>query len=202
MGGQVMLRSGLALTCAVATTLSLACGSSQSDAERNDRPAIPPSGAAARGEVPVPIEVRGCLTAADGRFALTALRTASGSTAGNDNAAVDSRDGGGADAVPTTETYQLTGGDESELRQYVGREVRVFGDAEPPRLAEVREGTPAAPAVGTSGEQNHPDAVDRPQPQVKNLSETRLQVRKLEVATVTPTGSECSSDSRVSPPAR
>ena len=198
-----MLRSGLTFTCAAAAVLSMACGSNQSNAERNGSPAIPPSGAAARGDVPVAVEVRGCLTAAGDRFVLTALKTASGSTTGTDSSSAGSvRDSASADAVPTTETYQLTSGNESELRQYVGREVRVFGDAEPPRLAEVRETTPSAPAVGTSGQQKDPAAADRPQAQVKSLSETRLQVRKLAVSTVTPTGSECSATSRVSPSGR
>ena len=86
-----------------------------------------------------------------------------------------------------TEMYQLVGKEE-ELRRHVGREVRVTGDAEPAHIvADLRETTPATPA-GTSGTANGA--------QVQTEAHTRLETRKMRVATVTPTGDDCASATR------
>jgi hypothetical protein len=108
--------------------------------------------------------VDGCLTEANGRFVLTQL----------------SRAGGAA-----TETYQLTTSTPDDLRQHVGREVRIAGEAAAARVAEVRETTPPAAGApaGTSGQQGSA--------QVSTESATRLEMRQLVVSSVTPTGDEC-----------
>jgi hypothetical protein len=112
---------------------------------------------------PVALSVTGCLTAADGRFALTELS---------------------GDRQPTTETYQLTNADE-QLRPHVGKQVRVNGEAEPARVAEVRESTPTTPA-GTAGQQTATN-----QPAVSTETRTRLETRTVSVTSVTPTGQDC-----------
>ena len=104
----------------------------------------------------------GCLTAAGDRFVLTSLESGE---------------------RPSTELYQLFGTSD-ELREHVGREVLVTGEAEPAGIAEVRETTPATP-VGTSG------ANIQAAPQVRTESQVRLETRQLRVLTVTPTGDDC-----------
>jgi hypothetical protein len=122
---------------------------------------------------PAPISVTGCLTAADGRYVLTEL---SGDTKAP-----------GSPAQPTTETYQLTNADE-ELRPHVGKQVRVNGEAEPARVADVRESTPTTPAApaGTAGQQSTTN-----QPAVSTETRTRLETRTMSVTSVTPTGDDC-----------
>jgi hypothetical protein len=109
----------------------------------------------------------GCLTASGERFVLAALES-----------------GGGT----RTELYQLSGS-EDELRQHVGREVRVTGMAEPAQVATVRESSGAAP-TGTAG------AAQGSQAEVRTEAETRLETRRMRVGTVTPTGDECPSTAR------
>lgn len=112
-----------------------------------------------------PIVETGCLTAADNRYVLTALET--------------TQDAG----APQTELYQLIG-EGDELRQHVGKAVRVTGEAAPAQVAQVRETSPAQPAEtrGTAG-----DA----QPRVQTESQTRIETRQLRVQSVTPTGEDC-----------
>lgn len=110
----------------------------------------------------------GCLTSSGDRFVLTALEG-----------------GGGAQ----TELYQLIGA-EADLRPHVGREVNVSGMAEPAQVATVRETSPAAP-TGTGG--GGVDAGAGVQAEVRTESETRLETRRMQVTSVTPTGDECVS---------
>jgi hypothetical protein len=109
------------------------------------------------------VEETGCLTAAGGRFVLTALES------------------GGATAE--TELYQLVGSDD-DLRQHVGKEVRVIGMAEPAQVATVRESSAPAP-TGTSG-----DAGDRGA-EVRTEAQTRLETRRMRVTSVNATGDDC-----------
>jgi hypothetical protein len=119
---------------------------------------------------PVPVTVTGCLSSAEGRYVLTELAP---------------NQGAGGPAQATTETYQLTDADE-QLRQHVGKQVRVSGEAEPARIAEVRESTPATPpTAGTSGQQNERGAA------VSTETRTRLEMRRMSVTSVMPTGDEC-----------
>jgi hypothetical protein len=123
---------------------------------------------------PVPTTVTGCLSSADGRYVLTALK------------AID--DGPGGPTQATTETYQLTNADE-QLRQHVGRHVRVNGEAEPARVADVRETSPSAPAArGTSGQQS------ANQPAVSTETRTRLEMRRMSVTSVSATGENCPTE--------
>jgi hypothetical protein len=108
----------------------------------------------------------GCLTSSGDRYVLTALET---------------------DGNRATELYQLIG-DDAELRQHVGREVRVTGDAEPPQVAEVREVVPPGP-TGTAGT----DSAQQGDAQVSATTQTRLETRPMRVATITPTGTDCAS---------
>jgi hypothetical protein len=103
----------------------------------------------------------GCVTTAEDRYVLT------------------SHESGDRTA---TELYELIGTPD-DLRAHVGREVLVTGEAEPARIAEVRE-TGAATPVGTAGS----DAGA----QVRTESQVRLETRKLRVVSVTPTGDQCS----------
>ncbi len=196
------MRSGLTSTCAVWTcaigaAMTIACGGGNQPAAESNANAAAESADAPRDQARVPVEVRGCLTAAGDRFVLTALRTSTGetttgSTAAGNNTATAASNGGAGDAIPTTESYQLTVADQSDLRQYVGREVRVVGDADAPQVAQVQETTPSAPAVATSGQQRSQTAAEGPT--VKSVTETRLEVRRLAVGSVTPTGNECPAE--------
>ena len=119
---------------------------------------------------PEPITATGCLTASGGRFVVTALDSTT--------------------AVPTTTTYNLSGGNEGELRQQVDREVRVAGEASPARVADVRNAP--TPAVGTTGSDAGHDVAPGTEPRVKTEESMRFAVRDVKVLSVTPTGNPCS----------
>jgi hypothetical protein len=108
----------------------------------------------------------GCLTSSGDRFVLTAL------------------EGGGAAA---TEMYQLIGA-EDQLRPHIGREVQVNGMAEPAQVATLREAAPASP-TGTAGDDRQ--AGNGTGAQVTTEAMTRLETRRMQVTSVTPTGDEC-----------
>jgi hypothetical protein len=87
---------------------------------------------------------------------------------------------------PSTEAFRLEG-NESELRPHIGQRIRITGDAEPAKVAVVRESTPpseSAPA-GTSGSG---------EPTVRTETETRVEVRNLKVASIEPTGQSCAAE--------
>jgi hypothetical protein len=116
-----------------------------------------------------PLSVTGCLTSADGRYVLTELAGDVESPAGS-----------------TTEAYQLTNADQ-KLRPHIGKQVRVTGEAEPARVAEVRESTPLTPApAGTAGQQTTTN-----QAAVSTETRTRLETRRMSVMSVTATGQDC-----------
>ena len=104
----------------------------------------------------------GCVTATGDRFVLTSLESGE---------------------KPATELYQLVGTSD-ELREHVGREVLVTGEAQPAGIAEVRETTPATPVATSGGNEGA-------QAQVRTESQVRLETRQLRVLTVTPTGDDC-----------
>jgi hypothetical protein len=156
---------GAALTCAL---LIAACGDSTRTRDQASEQSGQANNPLLNSDVrPKPISTTGCLTAANGRYVITALDEAAN--------------------VPTTVTYQLAGGNESELQKQVNREVRVTGEVDPPKVADVRNIEP--PAVGTSGTPS--DRVDRPEPEVKTQEAVRFEVRSLKVSSVTPTGDDC-----------
>jgi len=171
--------AGVAVVC----VLSAGCGGGREQeeiAERNPGVMAPGDGR------PQPVNETGCLTAAGDRFVLTALEPGA--------AGPGAREGQGAgttaDPQPTTVSYQLIGRNE-ELRKLVGRQVRVSGEAQPPKVAEVRESSPQAEPRGTAGSSGA-DA-RRQQPQVSSTTETRLEVTQLRVQSITATGKPCAA---------
>lgn len=179
-------------TAVVCLGLTVACSGGNRAASGDERQNTTPGNAtaaeatraAATGR-PAPITATGCLTSANGRFVLTQLEEAAAATEGATTA--------GAPARPTTETYQLTNADD-QLRQYVGRQVRVNGEAAPAQVAEVRETTPAAQAgsaTGTSGSQAGGNGAT-----VSTETATRFESRRLSVLSVTPTGDACPAGQR------
>lgn len=81
-----------------------------------------------------------------------------------------------------TVAYQLVNADD-QLTSMVGREVRVTGEAQPAQKADTRAITPPQPAA-TSG-QSEADA------KVTTIEETKVEMQKLAVASVSPTGDAC-----------
>lgn len=144
---------------------SLAIGCSGSPRIEEDRADADP-GDINRSGATVVTET-GCLTSSGDQFVLSSLDTGE---------------------QPTTELYQLLGS-EDELRPHVGREVRVTGEAEPARIAEMRD-TSVAPPVGTSGSSAEGQA------QVQTESQVRFETRQLQVRGVTVTGDDCATESR------
>jgi hypothetical protein len=81
-----------------------------------------------------------------------------------------------------TVAYPLVNADD-QLTSMVGREVRVTGEAQPAQKADTRAITPPQPAA-TSG-QSEADA------KVTTIEETKVEMQKLAVASVSPTGDAC-----------
>ena len=81
-----------------------------------------------------------------------------------------------------TVAYQLVNADD-QLRPLIGREVRVSGEAQATQKAETRAVTPPQPAA-TSGK-------SEPEAKVTTVEETKLDMQKLAVASVSPTGDPC-----------
>jgi hypothetical protein len=87
----------------------------------------------------------------------------------------------------STEAFRLEGKDD-QLRPYIGKQVRITGDAEPANVAVMKESSPAGTqpeAAGTSGVEK---------PAVSTETETRVEVRKLTVASIEPTGQTCAAE--------
>jgi len=154
-----MKRVILMSICIGAVALTSACGrrdSAQADKKNVlDLATHPvPAGLVA------PVSVVGCLSASGDRFVLSH---------------------GDKDSSKTL-AYQLVNA-EDQLRNLVGKEVRVTGEAQPAQSAETRELTPAAPAA-TSGK---PDT----NATVTTVEDTKIEMQKLTVASVAPTGDSC-----------
>lgn len=112
------------------------------------------------------VTVDGCLTASGDKFMLASLDKESSKTT----------------------VYQLMNADD-QLRNMVGKEVRVSGQAEPTQSTETREVTPPAPTA-TTGKPAEAE------PKVSTVTDTKLDVHKLTVASVTPTGDSCAATAR------
>ena len=82
-----------------------------------------------------------------------------------------------------TVAYQLVNADE-QLTPLVGKEVRVTGEAQPTQHAETRAVTPPQ-AAATSGNSES-------NAKVSTVEETKVDMQKLTVASVSPTGDSCS----------
>jgi hypothetical protein len=157
-----MKRGILMSICIGASALGGAC--SRQDNAQNDRKnivelATHPAAISA-------VTVDGCLSASGDTFMLASLDKESSKTT----------------------VYQLMNADD-QLRNMVGKEVRVSGQAEPTQSAETREVTPPAPTA-TSGKSTEAA------PKVSTVTDTKLDVHKLTVASVTPTGDTCAAGAR------
>ena len=184
---------------ALCAALTVACGSNRT-AENNDNTGSKaPAAASFKDNAknrPAPVDVRGCLTASGDRYVLTALQNAAGApgtTASGANSP-NTQSSAGTASVPTTETYQLISAGDNDLQKYVNQQVRVTGEADPARVADVRELTPAAPAgqtqqgsVGTAGNQTN----SAEGPKVRTEETTHFEVRKLRVSAITAAGGSC-----------
>ncbi len=168
-----MKRSGRLSAAVACLAVVVACGGGNREEnaglEREDTAADVRANNDEQTGRPEAVTVTGCLSSAEGRYVLTELEG-----------------GGSATGAATTETYQLTDAD-GKLRELVGKLVRVNGEAEPARIAEVRESTPPAPATatGTAGEQSGS------RPTVSSDTQTRLELRRMSVMSVMPTGEDC-----------
>lgn len=158
---------------ALCAALTVACGSNRTAENNNNTGANAPAASVLKDNAknrPAPVDVQGCLTGANDRYVLTTLQS---------------------ETSPTTESYQLIATATNDLQKYVGQQVRVTGEADPARVADVRELTPAVPAgqgVGTSG--NTP-AADANGPKVRTEENTHFEVHKLRVSSVTAAGGNC-----------
>lgn len=154
-----MTRRILMSICVAAVALTGAC--SRRDNSQADKKNIVdlathpvPAGSVA------PVEVIGCLSASGDRFVVSHVD--------KDNS--------------KNVAYQLLNADD-QLRNLVGREVRVTGEAQPAQTAETREVTPPQTA-STSGKSGT-------QAKVSTVEDTKLEMQKLSVASVAPTGDSC-----------
>jgi hypothetical protein len=169
---------GAVVTCAA---LLAACSGGNGSADRNTADQSAANNPLLnRDSRPEPVTATGCLTESGGRFVVTALDK--------------------SPAVPTTTTYQLSGGDDSNLQAQVNREVRVAGEAQPAQVADVRNAP--TPAVGTTGTNRDQDVAPGSEPTVKTQESMRFVVRDLKVSSVTPTGNPCASGSSAPSPDR
>ena len=160
-----MKRSIFTSICIGAIALSGACGRHDNGqvTEKNEKNIV--DLATQRGAISA-VTVEGCLTASGDKFMLASLDKESSKTS----------------------VYQLMNADD-QLRNMVGKEVRVSGQAEATQSAEAREVTPSAPAA-TSGKSTEAE------PKVSTVTDTKLDVHRLTVASVTPTGDTCATAAR------
>ena len=158
-----MKRAGVISICAALAVLSGACGrhSSSLEEKNTERKNIvelathpaPPGSTAA-------VSVDGCLSVSGDRFMLASLDK---------------------DASKTV-VYQLVNAND-QLRNLVGKEVRVTGEARAGQSTETRAVTPPAPTA-TSGKPNT-------EAKVATVEDTKLDTRTLTVASVSVTGDSC-----------
>lgn len=161
------MKTSSALAGLLCLSLTVACA--DRDDGREARHGLPPSSETAQGAGAEAVTVTGCLTSADGKFVLTELEPADG-----------------AQPRATTETYQLENL-EDQLRPHVGRQIRVYGQADPAQVAEVREVAPATGGTGAAG------ATGTTGTQVDTQTTARVEMRRLRITTVTPTGAACAA---------
>ena len=180
-----MKRASMAGVFALCLGLTVACGGGKDETEiAESKPAVANSG----DSRPVPISETGCLTADGDKFVLTALERGAPGAARPEQGSPPATAG----AQPTTEAYQLIG-NESELRPLVGQQVRVTGEADPPKVAEVRESTPPTSASTATGTAGQAEPARPGEPQVSTQTATRLEVTQLRVQSVTGTGQACTA---------
>lgn len=135
---------------------------------------------------PTLIVETGCVTASDDRFVLTDLQP-TGTT--------DIKPGGTeAEAPrPITEAYLLVGA-ETALREHVGRQVRVSGEAHPERIVEIRHLQPlvsADRATQARAELDEEAGEKHIETKVGVGYQLRLEIGGMLVRAVEPTGELC-----------
>lgn len=165
----------LGLIVSVATA-STACSRAADERQQQQQAALATRADAGGDEV----TITGCLTGAPdrGAFAVTADR----------NALTSGALYSGSGEVPTY-TYELVG-NASDLMGHVGRQVEVKGRLDEDRDDEVDVDTKAK----TEGERVQ-SGTDKVTPAVETHEEVEIKVRRLHVASVTPTGASCSPSS-------
>ena len=140
-------------------------------------------GVVACNEAPRPVTIidDGCLTASGAEFVLTDLERAAPHPSLTHEGVVGGR------PRSTTEAYMLVGADE-KLTNLVGKRVRVVGEADPAQVAEIHQMSPKVRgrAVGSS----------ESTPSVSDYGVLRLEVHRLRVTSVNPTGDDCTAEFR------
>jgi hypothetical protein len=121
----------------------------------------------------------GCLTASGSQFVLTALERAERHPSLSHERIIGTR------PRPTTEAYMLIGDDE-KLTNLVGTRVRVVGEADPMQVAEIHHMSPKV-RIRRPGS----SAVT---PAVTDHEVLRLEVHRLRVTSVNPTGDDCTAE--------
>jgi hypothetical protein len=186
-----MKRASIAGVFALCVGLAVGCGGGKDETEIAERePEVTGRGDGRSASV----TETGCLTAQGDQFVLTALESAADAGKPQQDAGKPEQGGASptASARTTTESYQLIG-NEDELRKLVGRQVRVSGEADPPKVAEVRESTPPSAASGATGTAGQAEPAKPGEPQVATSTETRLEVTQLRVQSITATGEACAA---------
>jgi ABC-type phosphate transport system substrate-binding protein len=180
-----MKRASVTGAIALCLGLTVACGGGSNETEIAERePEVTGRGEGGRSTT---VTETGCVTAEGDRFVLTALESgAAGDQARQDQGGANPT----AKAQPTTQSYQLIGNGD-ELRQLVGQQVRVTGEADPPKVAEVRESSPPTDASGATGTAGQAEPAKPGEPRVSATTETRLEVTQLRVQSIMATGEAC-----------
>jgi hypothetical protein len=160
------MKTNTILAALLSIGLAAGCADRAGDEDREARHGLPPEAERAEGAgTPEAVTVAGCLTEADGKFVLTQLEPAGSGT-------------------PTTETYQVVNL-EDQLRRHVGNRVRVYGQADAPRVADLRTVEPSGQPAGAQGTTG--------QAQVDTELRARVETRTLRISTVTSTGTACTA---------
>jgi hypothetical protein len=155
-----MKRGILMSICIGAVALTGACSRHDNNTQSGKKNIVELAAQPATAGAIAPVSVDGCLSVSGDRFMLASLDKASSKTT----------------------VYQLMNADD-QLRNLVGRKVRVTGEAQQTQSAEVREVTPPAPAA-TTGKPGT-------EAKVSTVEDTKLDVHKMTVASVAPTGDAC-----------
>jgi hypothetical protein len=118
---------------------------------------------------------------------------------GNEFILTDLDEAGPGRPRPMTEAFLLSGSDR-EVKAQVGRRVRATGEADPAKVVNVRVLQPmvrvrpknASGPVDRASATN-PEFGKTGEPKVEVGQQLRLEVRRLQVRSVEPTGDECAS---------
>jgi hypothetical protein len=165
----------------VGLIFSVALGSAACSRTADERDQAQEAAIAARdGAAGDEITVTGCLSGAADRAAFVVTADRNALTSG----ALHSRDG----ETPTY-TYELVG-NTADLSQHVGKQVQVTGSLDEDREEEAK--------VDDEAESKQPPVQsgdDKVTPAIETDTEMEIEVRRLTVSTVTPTGRACQTAS-------